>query len=182
MRKMITILVLLIGFNAHAGLIEIELSDGRVDVGERVEVRLIATDLDDFDAFGFNLHFDTSVLTLDLSTLDSDLFSSLTLFGVFEAIQLADGIAFGFSDFSPVSLGSFLLASFDLVAISEGRTSLSLANIAVNEPFPSSNTLNVDSGAPSTVTVPEPSTTLLLLFGGIVIFFRKARQNKTLLS
>jgi hypothetical protein len=177
MKKIIIMLALLVGFNVNAGLIEIELSENNVKVGERIEVRLAASDFEDFDAFGFNLKFDTSVFNFDRATLNSDLFASLTVFGFFDGIQQSNGAGFSFSDFSPISAGDFLLASFDLVAVGEGSTGVSLAGVEFFEPFPSSTQLSVDSNATATATVPEPSTFVLLLLAGMFIFTRVAKAN-----
>lgn len=177
MKKIIIMLALLVGFNANAGLIEIELSDNNVEVGERIEVQLIASNFDEFDIFGFNLQFDTSVFNFDESTLGSDLFGLLTVFGTFDGIQLSDGAGFLFADFSPVSVGDFLLASFDLVAVREGSTEISLANAEFFEPFPSSSSLSIDTNATASAKVPEPSAFVLLLLAGMFIFARVTKAH-----
>ena len=177
MKKIIMIWALLVGFNANAGMINIELSKSHVTLGESIEVQLVTSAFDNFDAFGFKLLFDTSVLHFDSATLTSDLSASLTPFGVFHAAQRSNWVEFSFNDFLPVSSGDFLLASFDLVAIGEGSTDISFTDVVFFEPFPSASTLNINSDATATVSVPEPSTFVLFLLAAIVILTTVAKKH-----
>lgn len=49
MKKLIAVLALLVGLSANASIINIEISDTNVSVGETVSVSLLATNFEDFD-------------------------------------------------------------------------------------------------------------------------------------
>jgi hypothetical protein len=177
MKKIFAILILCINCHANASLIEVVVSDNAIKLGERIEVNLLASNFESFDTFGFDILFDTSIVSFDTSTFTSDLFAELTVFGIFEATPLAGGVAFSFSDFSPLDTSDFLLASFELVGLGAGITSLSLANVEFFEPFPSSTLLPVDGSSTASIAVSEPPAFALLLMAGVCMLRARHRFN-----
>lgn len=173
MKKFIAALALFVGLSANANVINIAVSDSNVALGETVSVSLIASGFEDFDSFDFDFDFDTSVFSYDSSSLISDLSFGLA----FEVNQVADGMALSFFDFSPVN-GDFLLASFDLIALSSGFSSFSIGDLLFSDTIfqtdlvvTADNTLEVEVS-----DVPAPATLGLLTLAlfGLVGLRRKA--------
>jgi len=168
--------IVLFAFNAHAGLINIELSQQAVETGETIEVQLNATGFDVFDAFDFNLAFDSSVFAFDSTSLNSDLMSS-NPFGLLEVNDIGGKIAFSFVDiFTPVTASEFLLASFEFEAIAPGQSLISLENVNFYEPFPSFNMLTVDTTS-VTASVPETSSFALFAMALGLMQMRRTQKN-----
>lgn len=170
MKKLIAIFALFVGLSANANMISIEISDTNVSVGEVVSVNLLATNFEDFDTFDFDFDFDTSVFNYDPTSLASALDFGL----VFEVNQVADGMALSFLDFFPVS-GSFLLASFDLIAVGEGSTSFSFSDVSFSDSFFATD-LEVNTSARDAAKVSAPATLGLFAMAAIALigFRRKA--------
>jgi hypothetical protein len=152
MKKLIAALALFVGLNVNAGIISIETSDTNVDIGETVSVTLNATGFGDFDFFGFDFNFNTSVFSYDASTLMTD----LDPLSIFEVNQVADGMAFSFTDVIIVS-GDLMLASFDLIALSAGATAFSIGDALFGDFFAGTD-LTVDTSAMQRVQVSTPAT------------------------
>lgn len=180
MKKFITILTLLVGFNANAGLLTIDLSADDVSVGDSVLVTINATDFDDTDFFLFDFNFDTSFVSFDDASLISDLADGSI--GDFNGLTVAKenyGLYFEFAtDDSAWAAGDFVLASFNLIAGSEGFTEFSISEFfnpsAFDDyevTFSGSNSVNVNSNS-----IPEPTSAALLLLAGFA--FASSRKTK----
>ena len=182
MKKFIAMLTLLIGFNANAGLLNVDFSSNDVKVGETVSVTISAQDFDATDYFEFFLNFDTTMLGYDEVSLDSDLleadesidgFSGLDITPQFSELWLE----YNNDDFS--SDGSFMLASFDLIAVTEGATSFELSDFFNQEEYSAVygvsdyeinyNGLNVGSSSINVSAVPEPSTVFMMMLAGFAL-------------
>ncbi|ALO35803.1 hypothetical protein CMT41_14555 [Colwellia sp. MT41] len=176
MKKFIAMLTLLIGFNANAGLLTIDISADEVSVGESVLVTISASNFDETDMFWFDFNFDNSVVSYDASSLSS----GLTLaddninFNGLEVSAEDFGLAFNFftDDFSIRAAGDFVLASFNLIAGSEGFTDFSIANFfnpsAFDDytiAFSGASSVNVSSA----VAVSEPSAVFMMMLAGFAL-------------
>lgn len=171
MKKFLIMLSLLVGCNANAGLINIDLSADNVGVGETITVNLIATNFDPFDSFDLDFEFDNSLFAYQVGTFHSDLLAEFPLF--FQESENINGLAISYLNFVPVIAADFLLASFKVTALGDGISTFSLGNVTFNNFI---FTVDVDSSARNLVTVnqvPEPATWILLLFALVFITKRK---------
>lgn len=177
MKKYIMLIMLLTGFNAKAGVIEIKLDQTSTTIGSSVEVSLLASNFDAFDLFNFDFIFDSPIFSYDPLSLQSDLplddgFLTLGLIGT----SLLNHLALSFFDFDSFAGGDFLLAKFKLTAIGNGVSNFSLENVEFYEPFAIDQMVNIDSSSIESATVigvPEPTTWLLLI---PALFMLKRRQ------
>lgn len=167
MKNLIAALALMVSFTANANLITVEISDDAISLGDTVQVTVLASMLEDFDTFGFELEFDTSVLTYDASSFYSD----LTVFSdfIFDVSSQPYGFAFSFLNFFAVPADDYVLARFDLSAVTEGTSGFSLTNVVAGLFDPQTlevNTLQVqvDPQNPS-VDVPEPVSLAVIAIG-----------------
>ncbi|WDE03437.1 PEP-CTERM sorting domain-containing protein [Thalassomonas viridans] len=162
MRNFLILLAFLTGFNAHAGLIDIDLSAGQVLPGETLDITVTARDFGEFDYFDLDFTFDTTIFALDLGSIVTD----LDPFG-FVTSQTATGLAISFIDFAANS-GDFLLAGFTLTALSPGSSSFTFqpdgSFYAPGNPTPLAGIdLSATASAQVLAQVPEPAGSALLL-------------------
>jgi hypothetical protein len=173
MKNIITVIVLLMTIHlsgyVNAGIITTSADKLNVNIGDTVEINLLASSFDSFDVFDLALVFDTSLFTYEPNSLVSDLPSSAP-FGLF-VNEVATGVALSYVDFLPYVGGDFLLANFTLTALKVGFTDFNLLTneFSLSDPLDIFSTpidLVVDiSGNPGTniTAVPEPSTLLLFI-------------------
>jgi len=180
MKKFIAMLTLLIGFNANAGLLTIDLSADEVSVGESVLVTINAQDFDSTDYFSFDFNFDP-VMAYDDSSLSSDLTlaNNDPMFNGLSALVEDYGLFFEFATDASWAEGNFVIASFNLIADSEGFTDLSIADFfnpsAFDDytiAFSGASSVNVSSSS-----IPEPSSMALLMLAGFA-FANSRRKAK----
>jgi hypothetical protein len=135
MKKFIALMTLIVGFQANAGLISIDLSNDSPSIGESIEVTVTGTDFAPFDTLDLNIEFDTSLFAVDnldlLGDIDSafvggDLASSG---GILALSSQAFGVALSFVDFALFAGGDFTLASFNITAIESGDSNFAPAAI-----------------------------------------------------
>lgn len=168
MKKIILIISLLFAVNVQAGLITIDVSDTDVMVGDSITVNLNATGFDPFDTFDFDFTFDNSLFAFDAISFSSDLFFELPL--AFEANENLNGLAISFLNFVPYMNADFLLASFQLTALTNGTADFAINNAMFSDFF---TPITVDSSPTASTNisaqVPEPSTLIILLTALIMI-------------
>lgn len=181
MKKVLTVLTLLIGFQANAGLITIATNQDSVNVGDSVTVSLTGSDFDVFDMFNFDFLFDTTIYDFAESSLSSDLPLLDEFFDAegLRATSFADsGVFFDFYQWDEVFTDGdeFVLASFDLTAIGSGDNTFSFAESY----FSSDVTGNffVDTSAQlnsqvQSVSVPEPTTFAIFTLGLMGLAIRR---------
>jgi hypothetical protein len=176
MKKLFTLFLLVLSLNVNAGIISLDVSDTDITNGEEVMVSILASDFAPTDTFNFDLVFDTSMFSYDDSSLTSDLFVSNS-FSLFEVNAFDGFIAFSFLDFfDPISDTDFVLASFNLTALTEGNSDFMFENVEFYAPFDggdaillpvsSNSDINIQASAAS---VPEPSTWVLVVFALLTI-------------
>lgn len=178
--KPLMILMLIAGFNAKAGLIEVEVDQNEVALGSSVTVSLIASGFDEFDLFDLDFFFDTSLFTYDSASLLSDLPLDDGLFTLgLLAEQQSDHLALSFFDFLPFAGSDFLLAKFDLVSLGNGTSDFSIANASFDNLFgplavvhSSVQQVRVNNST----AVPEPATWALLSLASLFLFARRRRS------
>jgi len=188
MKKFIAMLTLLIGFNANAGLLTIDISSNDVVVGDSVSVTISASDFDESDMFWFDFNFDNSVMSYDNSSLNSGLaLSDDNAESNGLAARPEDyGLAFLFStdEFLLNASGDFVLASFNLIADAAGVVDFSIFDLAVfgdfeeTDPytvaFTGSDSVNVNANS---VSVPEPSTVFMMMFASFALVSARRQKN-----
>lgn len=173
MKNIITILILLITIQvssyANAGLINTSVDQLNVNVGDTVEINIVASSFDSFDVFDLAFVFDTSLFAYQPGSLVSDLPSSAP-FGLF-VNEVATGLALSYVDFFPHFGGDFLLANFTLTALNAGFTNFNLFTneFSLSDPFdifatPVDLVVEISGNVGTNVTaVPEPSTLMLFI-------------------
>lgn len=168
--------------SANAGIITVSVDQTEVAVGDSVEVSLLATGFDFFDVFDLDVLFDSSVFSYDSASFSSDLPSFP--FGV-SALETPTELAISFVDFLPYAGGDFMLAQFNLTALTAGVTdfSLNISEFSLSDPFdifaPAQQlSVSVDGQSSVTVTsVPEPTTVFLMLVAiAVISLSRKVRS------
>jgi len=182
MKKFIAMLTLLIGSNANAGLLNVDFSSNDVKVGETVSVTISAQGFDATEYFDFALNFDNTILGYDEVSLDSDLLEVDESNDGFSGLDIMPELSELFVSFdnSVMSLdGSFMLASFDLTALTDGVTSFELSNFFNQEEYSTVwgvsdyeinyNGVNVGSSSINVSAVPEPSTVFMMMLAGFAL-------------
>jgi len=176
MKKFIAMLTLLVGFNANAGLLTIDLSTDEVSVGESVLVTINASDFEESANFYLDFNFDNSLMSFNESSLSSGLtlandnpdFNGL---GV-TAESFGLNLNFITDDDSLMAAGDFVLASFNLVADAAGSVDLSVSNLFDDWSFVDHTV--AFSGAESvtvnsSVAVSEPSAAFMMMLAGFAL-------------
>ena len=174
MKKFITMMTFLIGFNANAGMISVDISDTDVAVGETVTVTINAEDFDFTDMFDFDFGFDNSLFSFDSNSLSSDLalFDGLDPWLGLEVVTQSFGLSFDFlGDFNAPVDGNFTIASFNLTATASGVDMFSLSEFFsfgafddYDVAYTSGNNMSVTSQS-----VPEPASMALFLLAAIAL-------------
>lgn len=179
MKKLIAVLTLFIGFSANAGLISVNLSDTSVAVGETTELSILGSGFEDFDTFYFELEYDTSLFSADLSSLVSDLQDASDF--DFTFTQQVYGLALSFVNFALFEEADFNAATITLTALAQGSSSFDLVNVIVEDFFGAGAIdAQIDPQSPSSGEVTEavsaPATLGLLAVAlfGLVGLRRKA--------
>lgn len=163
MKNLIMAVLLVMGFNANAGLITVNVSTDEIVLGETIDIDIIATAFAPTDSFNFELIFDTALFDYDNASLQSDLYFS-NPFGILEVNAFDGYMGFSFVDFFDVFTGDFTLASFTLTAVANGDTDFSFSSVEFYQGFFNPVFVNSSDIASAKVTqVPEPATWVLLL-------------------
>jgi len=175
MKKLLIMLMLVIGFNANAGLITLDVSNSEIAVGDSINISISAQNFDFTDTFSFNLAYDSSIFAYDEFSLISDLFFSNPI-GIFEVNAFDGYIAFSFLDLDlkPIPNGDFVLASFNLTALVEGTSSFLFTDVEFYQNgFTPVNVNSSSNALVKVVDVPEPATWVLFLLA-LALFSRKS--------
>lgn len=186
MKKIIAILALLICVNAQAGIISLDISDTNISSGNTTQVSLVATSFDAFDAFSFDVEFDTNLFTLNNSSIGGSLFdfAALDPLGttIFSVAQESFGVSIAFSAlFSQFTESNFTAVSFNLTAIENGVTNFSLTKVLAGavdifNPFGASvpisaegNNVDIAVSVSESVSVPAPASIGLFVIALIAL-------------
>jgi uncharacterized protein (TIGR03382 family) len=162
---------------ANANMINIELDNVNPSVGDTVSVNINMTDImSDFSAFTVGFHFDSSIFEFvddstssyfpisdifaaDPSGLDIDTFSAPSGDLIFSLFSFTDPeVVYG--------AGDYLVASFDLLAIAEGQSSLSLLDTFLFAPDFGPETALDKSDSTASIAVSAPSS---MAFMGLAV-------------
>lgn len=172
MKKLIFTLLMLVGLTAKANVVEIELTNTDVALGDTTQLTLSANGFEGFDFFQFDLNYDISLFSYDplsffseIGALDWDIVAE----------ENVDGMSFLFFG-TPVLAGNNILAQFNLLAIAVGEATFSLSNVIFGDV---TSDLIVDSSAQKNAfasAVPEPSSLVIISLAGLALvgFRRKA--------
>lgn len=171
--NLIAVFSLLIGFQANANIIDIQLDKKAVNVGEVINVTLLANFVDSIDEFDFDFTFDNSVFGFvadsELTELPNDGFDAI--FGISEN---ALGLGLGFTNYIDVISGEYSI-SFQLVGLKSGYSDFSLG---VNKllDFFGVVSYSIEPVITKSAVVTEPSSIALIGLSGLVLmgFRRKA--------
>ncbi len=158
--------------NANAGLITVNISSDTVATGSAINVEINGSNFVESDMFWFDFNFDNTIFSFDSVSMSSDLSLVDSSLGAFDGLEVTSesfGLGFLFSDvFSPVT-GDFTIATFDLVAETEGTSSFDISGLdgfAIDfnvTPSYDVNFANGNSVNSEAVSVAEPSTIFLAL-------------------
>jgi len=173
MKKLLIMLMLVLGCNANAGLITLDVSNSEIAVGDSINISISAQNFDFTDTFSFNLAYDSSIFAYDEFSLISDLFFSNPI-GIFEVNAFDGYIAFSFLGFDPIPTGGFVLASFNLTALAEGTLNFLFTDVEFyRNGFTPVNVNSSSNALVKVVDVPEPATWVLFLLA-LALFSRKS--------
>jgi len=182
MTKIITLLTFLLGFNASAGLISVDISDADVDVDDIVSVTINAVGFELTDMFEFDFEYDNSLFNFDSASLSSELalFDGLAPWLGLEVLPQTFGLSFDFNgDFSAPVGGNFVLASFNLTAIAPGQNTFAVTNSfdysifdSHDIEYTSNNNISV-----AVKSVPEPTSVALFLLAGLALLTKRKLIN-----
>jgi|GEM_PF-1013912 len=178
MKKLIALLTLFVGLQAHAGLISIELNNNEVSIGETIELSIIGSDFSSFDSLNVDVEFDTALFAFNEGSVGGDLFDT-TPFSFIVSSQIF-GVAVSYLDFTPFMGGDFVIASFTLTATALGQSSFALNNMVAGEFFSGPLEVTSNSGPLSaTISATEVSTpnTLGIIFTLGIVLMGMRRLN-----
>lgn len=176
MKKIINTIALMaitLGFNANAGLVNLDINDGNINIAESITVTINAQNFDPTDGFFFDFNFDNSLLSYDASSLTSDLFifdNQDPWYGL-EVNTQSYGLSFDFlTDFFTPVEGDFLLASFELTGLAMGTTALEISDFFSYGAFSDYDitySQYSEVSVNSATSVNEPATAMLFLLAGL---------------
>lgn len=185
MKNFIIFILFIISIKANAGLITVNISSDIVSTGNAISVEINGTNFVESDMFWFDFNFDNSLFSFDSSSLMSDLSlvdSSLGMLDGLEVTSESFGLGFLFSDmFTPV-LGSFNIATFELVAVTIGTSFFELSGLdglATDFNVTPSYEVNFSGGnsvSSEATSVPEPSTLFIALMA-LVLFLIPVKRK-----
>lgn len=168
------LLGVLMTFQSQAGVIQIQTTADPLAVDDKVVVELIASNFSEFDLFDLDFIFDSSIFSFEPASLFSDLASAF----IFEVHASGNRLSISFLDWAAMS-GDFLLARFELKALKNGNSQLSIGQADFYAPGGSdamagiqSNTTQLNVGA---AAVPAPAALVLMLSGLFLLAARRQR-------
>ena len=176
--KIAAILTFLVGFQANANLITIQLDSTEVAVGETINVSLWADFTDSVDTLGFDFIYNTSVFALVDGSVVTDLLNDGFDY-FFETAENATGLGLAYFSFADTLSGNFLLASFELVALQTGSSDFSLdtlllSNEALFEDYDLEPVAGKSADVLAAVSAPASLGLFTLAMFGLVGLRRKA--------
>lgn len=164
----------LLAFQSQAGVIQIQTTADPLAVDDKVVVELIASNFSEFDLFDLDFIFDSAIFSFEPASLFSDLASAF----IFEVHASGNRLSISFLDWAAMS-GDFLLARFELKALKNGSSQLSIGQADFYAPGGSdamagiqSNTTQLNVGA---AAVPAPAALVLMLSGLLLLAARGQR-------
>ena len=166
----------LLAFQSQAGVIQIQTTADPLSVEDRVVVELVASNFSEFDLFDLDFIFDSSIFSFEPASLFSDLASAF----IFEVNASGNRLSISFLDWAAMS-GDFLLARFELKALKNGSSALSIGQADFYAPGSSdvmagiqSNSVQLNVGA---AAVPAPAAIVLMLSGLLLLLCRSQRRQ-----
>jgi len=180
MKKFIALLTFLLGLNANAGLISVDISDADVSVNDSILVTINAVGFGLTDMIEFDLEYDDSLFNFDSASLTSDLvlFDGLDPLLGLEVAAQAFGLSFDYTG-APIS-DNFVLASFNLTATALGQSMFTISNSFDYSVFDeyaieytSDNNISV-----AAKSVPEPTSIAVFLLAGLALLTNRKSINK----
>lgn len=163
--KLLASCMLLIGLQANANIISIELDNPSVAVGDTVNVSLFASFTDEVDTIDFDFLFDNSLFSFVIGSETTDLPNDGFL-NFFNAVPNALGVGLGFISFDSLVTGDFLFASFQLERVGSGATEFSLQSNVLGDFLGGNNYLLAPVNP---VAVSAPATAGLFALAGLVL-------------
>lgn len=186
MKKFLAILIFLVSYQANAGLITIQSDQDTSSIGETVNITITGSGISSFDFFSLDFHFDTSIYSFLPDSLISDLDLLDEVFvgeGLVATPVDKSGVFLNFYQWDEfISAGQdFVLASFQLTAISSGANTFSLGH---NFFAGLNGMLNVDSThkvntqvLAKVISVPEPTTLIIFSLSILGLITRRLNQS-----
>lgn len=186
--------LIFVAMQANATTIAIVPPDQTVEIDDMVTVDIIIDTGGEFQigGFQFDLDFDSDILSfmslafggfLGDGTLDFDQGSLQSVFPTGGQLSVFE-VALGMDPLNYLQPDSFLLASITFNAVGLGQSGLSISNLFLSDfGFPPSGLDAQVFGGLITVTerpvsVPEPSTWLLLLSGLALVLMRNTKASQ----
>ncbi len=169
LQSLIGLALLLLPQQGHA--LSFTVDSVPANVGDTFSLNLNVADAVDLTAWQFDLAYDPTLLQANLVTEGPFLSSAgSTLFVpgfIDNSAGLIGGVSGFFTDITTPPSGSGVLASIEFTLLSAGLSPVTASNVFLNFTDPTSGGFTVTNGSAGAGTpVPEPSTVLLLLLGG----------------
>lgn len=175
MKKLTTIvtslLLMLVSLQSNASLIQLNADQASYETGETVLIDIFMKDLSlNTTELEFNLDFDNTEIAFDSFTFSDDVFDSTPI--AYADLFNPDAITFYVAWFSSIDLpaASFSLGQVSFTSLQAYNPKFDLTNIFVGDD--SGNLLDTPSYS-TNVPVPEPSTSLIMLFSLLILPLQK---------
>lgn len=176
MRKLIAVLMCVIGFHVQAGVISIALDDNELNVGDNTEVTVSGMTFDSFDSLDMRVEFDTSLFAFAPLSVGGDLFDTLP--SIFTITEQVYGVAISFVDSFAFGASNFTVASFTLTALAVGDTGFELTNIVATDFIFPVDAVAADTDVTASITAVSVSTpTTLGVFSLASLIFMGLRRK-----
>lgn len=200
MKKILTALLTIgmcFSFNANAVNIDLIANQAVVNVGDNLEVQVRISDLNDVSApslgdYDVNFNYDTSLFNFSSIVWgDSTLGNQLDLSGFGSLQDVSSGLGWlrvleasvdGALDLELLQAGEFTLFSVLLNATGNGNGTFSLTTNAIGDVYGNELLINTITGTTvdvGSVSVPEPSSLLLLLLGVLAITLLRIKMSQS---
>ena len=182
MKKVLLLVCAMFFSSANANVISLTLDNTSPTVGDTVSVSINMTGIvDDFSTFFIGFEFDSSIFEFVDGSASSPDFTVADIFDmsvtdgldVDTTLAASGSLFFNLFDFNMPQLvygsGDYVVASFDLLTVGAGQSSVGLLDAVLLTSGFSETFLDTSTSAVGVTAVPEPSSLALMGLAGLVL-------------